>query len=898
MLQACYTGRLQLDQRSLKLACVNRLLQVIPLNVRRPMSIALQAGLLSCCCATAVANAPRLYSQGAYQSLTSVDPDDLAVIVGDSLAADDQVIYAAYPADGRLGAHPDTVPSRSTAETGIAEIVSAEPPYQLTLRFPQALVARRAYGLWVRNRSREWSNATSINDARPLWFSPSEVYSTQKMARMPRYLKLVGRNLSPPDATPLQLRLEGAAQYILSPDPDGSPDPTLRRYIAPRLLPNFLTPGTYKVEARVGNGPWVAVPGQSLQVLPDPKSAPEFMVSNNAFGGCRPNNDMDDTDCVAKAVDAARAGGGGTVIFDAGSWNLRPGVIVVPPFVDVQGRGADVTKIVRHDAPSTPANSAEIVLLGHNRVSDLTFSDATVFSPSDGMHPILQLGARFVSDKPPFSKPSAVSDIVISGNAFDKTRGAVVDGGSAIDHLLITYNRFGDYAKALSLGGSRFNVGSAFRIDDSIVAFNRFMPGSYIDVAARQGTMASEVGASTRMDFSDNVADGSDRHYLNSPADPPGWRAGFFWHMNNSSEMLLIADNTVNCSGDKAGDGEAISLDNNANTFAFAESQPVAQATPDTVRVTGSLQGMQNSRRLDPQTYYVGHWLRIDSGPGIGQARKISSYRIEADGGVTFSVAPAWDVAPVPTLSHVSVGRTFWQTFIVGNTADQRSPLCTKNNANSPKGGGISLWSQITDSVVADNKQHDTDGIVFMQRYIAAEQSCSTCTGSTLMASFLNIRDNIIDGEYNWNSACSLSGVMAFYGASPTPHSPPPPLGVAVSISHNRITHADGLQGGGIDILPSWFQGPPGYAKPLVAGLTIDHNDISDISGSAPKSACNYRQDDRIGIHLQGDKSLDATVLYMNRCEKVKSPLVDRAAHTLRLCDKEAAGSCECPQTK
>jgi hypothetical protein len=720
------------------------------------------------------------------------------------------------------------------------------------------------------------------------------------MASLPRYLKVIGRNLWPPDPIPLQVRLEGPARYELTDDLDNTMDPALRRYVATKRLPRILAPGTYQVEVRVGEAPWMAVPGQYLTVLSDPPTNREFVVSDEAYGHCRPNDGRDDTDCVVKAIAAARAAGGGTVVFGTGTWDLRPGVIAVPSFVDLQGKGTDASRIVRHDESMGSTDSSLFDLLGHNRVSDLTFSDAAVFSGLNPMHSILQLGARYSTDSRPSSKPSAVSDIVISDNAFDKTHGAIVAGGSPIDHLLITHNQFGDYALALELGGNRYNVNSPFRIDDSVIAFNRFMPGSYIALAEHQGAMASELGASTRLDFSSNVADGADRHYLNSPSDAPGWRAGFFWHMNNNHEMLLISDNTINCSGDKAGDGEAISLDNNANTFAFPQSQPVVQATPVTVRVAGSLQAIQNNRAVDPESYYVGHWLRVDSGPGIGQARKITSYRVEP-GGVTFSVDPAWDVVPEPSASRITVGREFWQTFIVSNTIDQRKPLCSKNNGNSPKGGGISVWAQNTDSVVDSNKQYDTDGIVFIQRYIAAERSCSACTENTTTPSFLEIYGNLIDGEYEWDSACSVSGIMGTYGASPTPRSPPPLLSVAVSISHNRIIHADGLEGGAIDILPSWYQGPPGYAKPLVSGLTIDHNDISDISGRPPRSACNYRQDDRIGIHLQDNEShnsLDATVLYMNRCEDVKSRVADRATHTLRLCDQSTINSCECPASK
>ena len=56
----------------------------------------LRATLLLCLCASVgFANPPRLYHQDAYQSPVHADPDDLLVLVGDGLQADDDVVYQA-----------------------------------------------------------------------------------------------------------------------------------------------------------------------------------------------------------------------------------------------------------------------------------------------------------------------------------------------------------------------------------------------------------------------------------------------------------------------------------------------------------------------------------------------------------------------------------------------------------------------------------------------------------------------------------------------------------------------------------------------------------------------------------------------------------------------------------
>jgi hypothetical protein len=842
------------------------------------------------------AGAPTLYGQTAHESPVHANADDLLFLAGIGLGKDDRVVYEADFSPGHTKDHPSEPPLRSTSRTGVATVVSAAgAPYQLTVRMPDTLASGRPYYIWVRNASLEWSNGIRINDPRPLWASPSEVSSTAVMPGFAtRYLKLIGRNLLLANAASLGVRLSGPAIYALKEADRRDDDRELLKYVTKRRLPGYLAPGEYQVEVQDGDSHWTPVHGQVLRVVPDQKKAPEFGIEEARFGGCRADDDLDDTGCLINALAAARNAGGGMVLIHQGTWNIAPGTAVVPANVGVHGEGMHITKVKRLDLPGMAPDSALLTLLGYNVISGISFSDQHVFKPQDTARPILQLGRR-LADRGSLAE-SAISHVIITGNEFDKTFGAIVDSGSSLSNLVITDNHFGDYHLALDLGGNRFDVESHFHIDDAVITGNSFAPGSYIDRAINQGAMASQLGASTRVDFSSNIADGSTRHYLYTAADPSGWRAGFFWHMNNNHEMLLISDNQVNCSGDKAGDGEAIALDNNANTFALPGTGTVIGSTKESVTVAGPLIALQSGHAIDVDHYYSEHWIRIDDGPGIGQSRKILSYRIDhANSEATFTVTPSWDVPPDPNASTVSVTRQFWQTLIVANRIDQRTPLCRKANSTRPKGGVITVWGQSTDSVVDGNRQFDSDGILFQQAYTAEDSSCPSCRASETMPAFLAIENNSIDGEYDWNSACSLSGIMGSFGASPTPNSPPPPLSFAVSISHNRITHADGLYGGAISIGATWFEGPPLHTRPLVAGIAVDHNDISHISGVGAATACGYKQRSRIGIHLRDGRHQDSTVLYMNSCNDVSRPLVDEAARTQRVCDRSpGVASCEC----
>ncbi len=859
---------------------------------------ALLTALPTCFFLTGIAAAaPQLYSQPFYQSPVHADPDDLLILGGHSLSLTDRVVYRAANAAQRMPDHPAQVPADSGPAEGIAPIISARgAPYQLLVRMPMSIDTRRAYDLWVVSAAGEWSNAARINDPRPLWFTPSRVYSTAPIAFLPRQIKVVGRNLLPGGLAELQVRLEGPQRHLLHKALEAAAQETLAEFTAKRALPGFIAPGVYAVEVSADGKNWIAVAGQSLTVTPDPPEKSQLWISSEKFGRCRPDDRLDDTECLLRALQAAAHNG--SVSLGKGVWDLQAGRVVMETGTALHGQSAALTRIVRHDSTATAKDrSALITLLGGNEIRDITFADAVASEPGDAPRTILRLGKSYSTDLQPTVQAATVSDIVISRNVFERTNVAISDGGSPMRNLFITRNTFGDYRLALELGGNRFNMKTVLRIDDAVIAYNEFKPGSYLDVASRQGAMASELGAATRVDFSSNIADGADGRFLNSGSDAPGWRAAFFFHMNNNQEMLLISDNTVRCSGDKVGDGEAISLDNNANTFALPAASGVSGAAAQMVSIAGPLNTIQNQRGVDPSAYYADHWVRVVAGPGVGQARRITAYRIDPQSGeVRFSVAPSWDVEPVTGASKVTIAREFWQTLILANHIDQRRAPCRKANRSRPKGGNISVWAQSSDSVVAGNEQYDTDGILFQQAYGAQDPSCKECETLTVMPTSLDIRDNLIDGEYDWSSACSLSGIMGSYAVAPSARFAPPILNAGVSISHNRITHADGLYGGAIGIIPTWHRGPPGGRKPLVSGLVIHHNVITHITGPAPRAQCGYAQSFRAGIHLSGRDHLDATVLYMNRCEDVAKPLLDEASHTQAVCDMQSPHSCECRQ--
>jgi hypothetical protein len=838
---------------------------------------------------------PLLYHQAAYESPVRGDPDDLLLIAGYGFSGDDQVIYQAVNEGGGT-VHPSEPPWESTADRGIADVVSyLNVPYSLTVRLPKTMRTKQTYELWVRTARGEWSDAVKINDARPLWFSPAFVYASQSVASLRRYVKVVGRNLEPMPDGITEVRLSGKTTLTLKAEPAPADAAALDYYVAFAYLPARLIPGSYRIQVRRGRSEWVEVPGQALEVRPDPAHKPEFDVSEPRFGGCKADDGRDDVGCVVRAIAAADAAGGGTVIFGPGIWNLselsmaQPDGIVIPRGVNLRGAGKRVTTVIQNADGKPSAVTATFTLLGNSSVEGMTFRDAHVYSTEYVNSAFLRLGRV-----PGEGKAIPVDDIVITQNAFDRPNVAISDSGSPITRLFVTKNEFGAYRSALELAGNRNRVNDRFGLEDSVIADNIFKPGSYLEPDIRQGTIASEIGASLRVDFSRNTADGAATDSLYSPEDAHGWRAAFFWHMNNNQEMMLVSQNIATCTGDKAGDGEAISFDNNANTFGLAHAGTVLAADSGSITVQGPLAARQNDRDIRIANYYDGHWIQMGEGPGLGQVRKIVSYVEEPlHGTVTFRIAPDWDVVPAAGQTRINVGREYWQVITVANTVDHRQPLCRKSNRTSKKGGGISVWAQIADSVVEANRQYDTDGITFQQYYNEEEASCTECRRETFYVNFLEIRGNLIDGEYAWDDDCSTSGIFGSIAAGPT-RSPPSTVSYGLSVSHNTIDRADGRRGGAISLMPTWYEGPPPNRWPLVNNALIYQNTLRGFDAAQARPCMKEQAHPRTGISLGASSLVWNSVLYANSCLSARRPLDIREHAVVRVCLPGTQATCEC----
>jgi hypothetical protein len=848
--------------------------------------------------------APEVLHMPGYDSPVRGDPDDLLMIPGVGFRVSDRVVYQAMDLKS---SRPAAIPPKSTAAVGIAPVVQhGTPAYALTIRLPEEMQKGRAYRLWVVTQSGEWSQPVAINDPRPQWVTPSYVYATAELAGLGRMIRLVGRNLADNSGRPLQIRLQGPKEssYTLTSQAPANPSEALQSYVAAAVLPKQLSPGLYTVSVRRDGLGWIDLIDQKLEVRPDPAPLPTFSPDDPAYGGCHPDDARDDTPCFARALEAAARAGGGVIEVPPGHWNITPprdgNGFVLARNVHVRGDGPRTSFILRQGELDVHGSNPLFTVTGHNSVTGLSISDELRFTSLHESRSVIQLGPIPTSDESKTGGSHLVEDIVIDNNVFLHVGRAITDdSGRPVARILITRNEFGGYSEGIALSGNLAVVWELFRIDDSVVRGNRFIPGSYVDIAIHQGVIGTELGAGHHVDFSDNVADGTDNSNLQDPDDPPGFRAGFFWDLNGSVETTLISGNQISCPGDKAGDGEAIAFDGNGDTYGFDQSPTptIVASGPDWITVHGQLYS-EHSHRPVAAHYYDGHWVQIVGGRGIGQARKITSYTQDATHStVTLHVAPAWDITPGGADSRVYVQRLYWQVAVVGNNIEQRRPPCRKSNLNGRYGGPIVIWASSANVAIEGNQQWDADGILFMQAYDAASQpGCrGDCTDRLYFQTGLEIRGNRIDGEYDWSSDCSLGGgIRGLYGAGTPPRSSPPVEGIGTSISHNSITRSDGLRGGGINIALHSYAGPPPGDWPFIENLLIFHNELRDIDGPLPVPTCHRGQSERSGIRLEGHDNVRNTVLYGNRCERVTKPLSDSGLRTLRICPAGAHDSCEC----
>jgi hypothetical protein len=820
-------------------------------------SLAFVVLMLFCLVPKAQAAPARLFDNPFRESPVRGAPDDLLLLSGSGLSNSDVVVYVRLTNTTQTPVRPASIPSSSTSTQGVAQVASsANVPHSLAIRLPGNLSSGRAYALWVVNAAGEWSNPVRINDARPLWISPDFTYRTATIGALPRALKVVGRNLLRGPLAVTRVRIVGPTTYTLTAQDDGDPESSVERYVARVSLPSSMLVGSYSVQVSRDGTNWVPLQGQQFTVRADPSVSPSYAISNY---GCSPNDGADDTACLLAAI-AAATSTAGTVMLGDGVWDLvnsaTPGVdpvngIVVPIGVSLRGADSGGSQLVKSASWSAPIG---LSVLGKNTIRGIQFEDRGPPAGRSGVGRIpgyLQLGSSIGS--------SVVEDVVITECVFRWDLFAIVAALRPIKRLFIIENVLGGHAGGLYFGGDPSAIHES-HIDDSVIANNTFLPGGH------PTPIASQLGMSYRVDLSGNNADGQDSRLI-VPTGPHGWRGAFFFHMSGNHEMLLISQNRMTCTGDRAdsGQGEAIVFDTQANVTGFEQAQTVQAATTSTVTVAGPMKRLETG-------FFGEHWIQIGGGTGIGQVRKIVSYTAPAASQVTFTVSPAWDVVPQANNSLLTVAREFWQTYTVDNVVDNQSCLTKKL-------GSIGILAMAADSILEGNKQLGTDGILLLSLYntvfVDQNNDHSPDDGVDRMQLF----QSFVDVQANYGSSCNSNAITVAYGARVSPDGGTPSIltgAYGIGIAHNRIAKAD--RTAAVALVHGWNAQA---ASKLLQSPLVHHNTISGLPLEPEDEPCP--DDPAAGVGIRLEPSVWNGVLYGNSFEDVSLPVDDQGTGTVQL---------------
>ncbi|MFT3775306.1 MAG: hypothetical protein QM820_58910 [Minicystis sp.] len=271
---------------------------------------------------------------------------------------------------------------------------------------------------------------------------------------------------------------------------------------------------------------------------------------------------------------------------------------------------------------------------------------------------------------------------------------------------------------------------------------------------------------------------------------------------------------------------------------------------------------------------YVGRWLRVDYGPGLGQARKITAVE-DAGTAIKFTVTPDFDVIPVAGLSRVIIGNQVWQAYFVDNHVDNAcsipvtsacpSPGCCPSGCASDESclagrcvatgspfyhyynpGLIGLGSASVDVAIDSNHLIDTSGLSINPRYIE-RPSLTRDVLEQYPDYFVEVRGNRIEGIFGGSQISDNhygSGIEIF-GRSGTQSSAGAPLrnpnipGFGISVSHNvlvgatltKLGYAQGISAG---VALELKQPPDQSRSPMCLDTIVFANEIGGSSTGAP----------------------------------------------------------------
>ena len=776
--------------------------------------------------AQAVTSAPILFTNAAFEAPVHVDQGELLQLPGANFTLATTVYYSLITdLSAPLPNQPPIINNLSRFNV----VSTNNIPNSIVVQAPNSISENSIYAIWAANAF-GWSAPLLINDPRPQWLSPSELFATATLPSLGRDFRVIGRNLRSRVSGPTLVQLLGPQTFSLSAAVNAG---TIDKYVAHVTLPTGMPTGSYNVSVSTDGGlNWVAVSDNGFTIIPDPQNKTPYDITTY---GAIANDGRDDTAAINAAANDAAAHGG-FVYIPAGQFDIA-GYVNLPQNVDLIGAGSTVS--VLNDIKPLGLGGIMVSLHGSQTIMGIHFIDPlslqriTIGENSFAL--LLNLFPWWPNYQP---QSGTLQDITVVNNNFDGHTFSIFAGDiDPLQRLTIVNNTFQAPNAAIYLN----QIGSQLALTDSVIRYNNFLPSPVA------GVMPSNFSGVRHLDESQNTLQ----------AEPAGWGHGFFLELNGllgSNEDVLLSENSIQNTGD-SGDGESFASDGAGDTVSFIGG-PCSGAGANTITLPANWQTANTN---------VGQWVQITDGRGVGQSRKIATHTAGAQDVITLSAA--WDVTPdcsagSTTQSSAVVHNLHKNIYVVDGLTDNRvtgfsSPI------NLMAGGVITFYGSTVDSSIEGNQLYDTGGI-FLNGTNTTGGAMASNGGLSAFNYFNEVANNVISGKAN---TLGPGGIFLYYASNPGEASAGVE-GYGARISANIIETASlggsPTSGGAISILPGWYSPATPYAWKEV--LAFD-NIISNVSQ---------------GIFLANNYIWD-TVLLDNDFSSVATPIVNNGVDTVNL---------------
>ncbi len=673
-----------------------------------------------------------------------------------------------------------------------------------------------------------------VNQAKPTWLSDEAAYPG-----LP--LQIFGRNLDASEfgghgVTQVRLVANGGGRSIrIHPD-------KVTPFAVDFTVPRRAAPGTYTVQIRnAERAEWSTLPG-SLPILAskpngDPLGlnvswAQDFRwdaTYNVRRYGAVGNGSQDDTAAIQAGIEDVANHGGGVLYFPDGNYvftqlKMRSGVVL-----SGESRGGTVLQYSKAGTggPSAVVREGDAISKGLFGVANMTFT----------LQPGTNLTSRLIMldfevprsnyfnlpDDQQTSTRMFVNGVTVSGSLTDTHFGpaCIID---AKDQTLISNSYFVGY---------------------SAVTFNVFLLNGAI---MRDNTMEYASGApsnsTSNFIFERNHLIG---HYI-----PSVYTQSSLHGLEESTDLrphsnLYWADNVVEGMSTPltGNDGESMFVEPGGGDNNLMEGM-IADATPTTATVIPNctIPGMSfdTATQGGPQQWE----MMITGGTGLGQVRSIVSHD-----GYTVTLDHPWDAVPDQSSQFVIL-------YLANNVVMEHNTIRNDRSA-------MLLYSEVYDSVLADNTSTNTDGMFGKANNSTMSSSTQPCYIEPVY--FSRMARNTLSGpspslKDSWMGLSDFSYFNNGNGAQPAP---------TVTMYGNELrdssinragfsNYADVASGWGYEQKPAGFEAAFQTAttgRGILA--TLFEND----------SVANSQD----GIHV--GSGVDSTLLHANPTQNVQVPFLD-----------------------